>query len=226
MQKQGRQVRALSRNKDLTRQQRGRIMEAAYQVFAQKGYERSTVREIAAKAGMAPGNMYRYVGSKDDILHLLCRTAHDNSERLSNMFNSDANAALSVTERLKQGIRDYLKWSDEYADAYVFYDRNVQSLCEEDRALVQDMWVQTVKSFEKVIRKGIRRGEFKVRDPQLLAHNIASLGHDWAQRKWYLGARYGQSEFADRQVQMIVDSLLLPDRGENLRQEASRPLGV
>jgi AcrR family transcriptional regulator len=183
-------------------------MQAAYQMFASKGYERSTIREIAARAGMAPGNIYRYVGSKDDILHLLCRTAHDNTERLKNVFDRNANAAVNITERLKQGIRDYLNWSDEYSDAYVFYDRNVQSFCDEDRALVEDMWIQVVKSFEKVIGKGIRRGEFKVRDPQLLAHNIASLGHDWALRKWYLGKRYSQSEFADKQVQIVMDSLL------------------
>lgn len=223
---QGRKIRALSKNRNLTRQQRGRIMEAAYQVFAEKGYERSTVREIAARAGMVPGNIYRYVGSKDDILHLLCRTAHDTTEHFKNMFDSDANTAVSVTERLKQGIRDYLKWSDDYADAYLFYDRNVQSLCDEDRALVQDMWTQLVKSFERVIRKGVRRGEFKVRDPQLMAHNIASLGHDWALRKWYLGKRYSQSEFADKQVQMIMDSFLLPDREEKPREETYRQRGV
>ena len=170
------------------------------------------MREIAARAGMAPSNIYRYVGSKDDILHLLCITAHDNTKRLKNMFDSNAKAAVDITQRLKQGIRDYLKWSDDYSNAYLFYDRNVQSLCDEDRALVQDMWVQVVKSFEKVIGQGIRRGEFKVRYPQLLAHNIVSLGHDWALRKWYLGKRYSQSEFADKQVQMIIDSLLSADK--------------
>lgn len=216
MARQARKIRALSKNRNLARQQRSRIVEASYQVFVEKGYERSTVREIAAKVGMAPGNIYRYVGSKNDILHLLCRTAHDNSERLNITFYSNANTAVSIIEWLKQGIRDYLKWSDDYADAYIFYDRNVQSLCEEDRNLVRDMWVQLVKSFEKVIRKGVRRGEFKVRYPQLLAHNIASLGHDWALRKWYLGDRYSQSEFADKQIQIIMDSVLVENnRGKD-----------
>ena len=82
-------VRALSKNRKLVRQQRQHIVEAAFQVFAERGYEKTTVREIAAKAGMTPGNIYRYVGSKDDILHLLCQRAYDNTQRITNIFNEN-----------------------------------------------------------------------------------------------------------------------------------------
>jgi len=161
---------------------------------------------------MAPGNIYRYVGSKEDILHLLCRTAHERTERFRDSLDKNADTAVSVVDVLKQSIRDYLKWSDDYADAYLFYDRNVQSLCPEDRDTVRDMWDQTVRSFANVIRRGIAKGEFKVRDPQLLAHNIASLGHDWALRKWYLGKTHSQQDFADKQVQMIMASVFTTDK--------------
>jgi AcrR family transcriptional regulator len=220
-----RRIRALSKNKELTRQQRTRIRDAAYQVFAEKGYAASSIREVAARAGMVPGNIYRYVGSKEDILHLLCKTAHDDTEGAIAAANASASTAPTMTETLKQSIRAYLKWSDDHADAYLFYDRNVQSLCEEDRDLVRDMWEQTVRSFEKVIRKGVRRGEFKVKDPLLLSHNIASLGHDWALRKWFLGTKYTPVEFAEKQIEMIMDSVLAANaRGAGPRPERDRVL--
>lgn len=44
------------------------ILEAAARVFAQKGYERATIREIAAAAEVAEGTIYNYFQSKREIL--------------------------------------------------------------------------------------------------------------------------------------------------------------
>jgi AcrR family transcriptional regulator len=178
-------------------------------VFAQIGYEKTTVREIAAKAGMTPGNIYRYVGSKDDILHLLCQQAYNNTQRITSAFNENVNKYVSVTEALRRAIINYLKMSDEFLNAFTFYDRNVQSLSEQDRTIVRDTWAELVNFFEKLIRKGVRRGEFEVKYPALLAHNIASLGHDWALRKWFLSERYNLNEFADKQIEMLMNAPLV-----------------
>lgn len=44
------------------------IMEAAAAVFGEKGYDRATVKEIAARAGIAPGTIYLYFKNKRDLL--------------------------------------------------------------------------------------------------------------------------------------------------------------
>lgn len=44
------------------------ILEAAARAFAQKGYERATIKEIAAAAEVAEGTIYNYFQSKRDIL--------------------------------------------------------------------------------------------------------------------------------------------------------------
>jgi len=201
-------VRALSKNKKLVRKQRNHIVEAAFQVFAERGYEKTTVREIAASAGMTPGNIYRYVGSKDDILHLLCQRAYDTTRRITVTFIENFKKDISFMEALKSSITDYFKMADEFSNVFLFYDRNVQSLSEQDRTIVRDTWTELVSFFEKLIRKGVRRGEFKVKYPALIAHNIASLGHDWALRKWYLSKRYNLKEFSDKQIEMIMNTLL------------------
>lgn len=202
-------VRTLSKNKKLVRQQRRHIVETAFQVFAERGYEKTTVREIAAKAGMTPGNIYRYVGSKDDILHLLCQRAYDNTKRITNAFNENLKKDMSVVEALNGSIINYLKMSDQQSNAFIFYDRNVQSLSEQDRTTVRDTWIELVSFFEKLIRKGVRKGEFEVKYPALLAHNIASLGHDWALRKWYLSKRYTLKEFSDKQIEIVMNTILV-----------------
>jgi AcrR family transcriptional regulator len=202
-------VRALSKNRSLVKHQRQHIVTVAFQVFEQSGYEKTTVREIAAKAGMTPGNIYRYVGSKDDILHLLCQRAYDDTQRITHAFNENFAKDLHVLEALKGSIKAYLRMSDQQENAFVFFDRNVQSLSEQDRILVRNTWTEVVSFFEKLIRKGVKRGEFEIKEPALLAHNIASLGHDWALRKWYLSKRFTLKEFSDRQIDMIMNMLVI-----------------
>jgi AcrR family transcriptional regulator len=57
-----------SNAENLAETRQGQILNAAAQVFAKKGYQRATVKEIAALAGVAPGTIYLYFKSKRDLL--------------------------------------------------------------------------------------------------------------------------------------------------------------
>ena len=46
---------------------RAAILEAARELFATEGYERATVRDIAAKAAIDPALVIRYFGSKEAL---------------------------------------------------------------------------------------------------------------------------------------------------------------
>ena len=46
---------------------RAAILDAAQKLFAEHGHERTTVREIAAKASVDPALVIRYFGSKDEL---------------------------------------------------------------------------------------------------------------------------------------------------------------
>lgn len=45
-----------------------RILDAAERVFARAGFHVATMQDVAAEAGMSPGNLYRYFHSKDAII--------------------------------------------------------------------------------------------------------------------------------------------------------------
>ena len=46
----------------------GRILDAAERCFVRLGFHRATMQDVAAEAGMSPGNLYRYFRSKDAIV--------------------------------------------------------------------------------------------------------------------------------------------------------------
>lgn len=52
---------------DQRRGTEARILSAARQAFAEAGYDRATIRAIAAAAGVNPGLVVHYFGSKEDL---------------------------------------------------------------------------------------------------------------------------------------------------------------
>src|SRR5205809_4030097 len=47
---------------------RGRILDAALRLFAEKGYQQTTMREIARESGASLGLAYRYFERKEDLV--------------------------------------------------------------------------------------------------------------------------------------------------------------
>lgn len=54
---------------------REKILEAAADVFAEKGLNNATIDDIAARAGVGKGTIYRRAGKKNDIINLLFKEA-------------------------------------------------------------------------------------------------------------------------------------------------------
>ena len=60
---------------------RGRILEAALRLFAERGYEATTMRDVAREAGSSLGLAYRYFASKEEFaLALYMRLAEESEE--------------------------------------------------------------------------------------------------------------------------------------------------
>ncbi|WP_280267037.1 TetR/AcrR family transcriptional regulator [Nocardia wallacei] len=63
-----RRPRGRPKQEGLAEQRREQIVEAAYEVFTEQGYRATTVSEIARRAGVGQGTVYRYFDSKVEIL--------------------------------------------------------------------------------------------------------------------------------------------------------------
>ena len=53
---------------DLATRRRREILDAALFCFRRRGFHQATMQEICAEAGLSPGALYRYFGSKADII--------------------------------------------------------------------------------------------------------------------------------------------------------------
>jgi len=89
--------RVTSRAEDTRR----KIYEAAMEMFREKGFEETTMRDIAAKAGVALGGAYYYFSSKDAIVLAFYREMQETSTPL-------VGGALADKKKLKERIRAVL----------------------------------------------------------------------------------------------------------------------
>jgi AcrR family transcriptional regulator len=60
-----------TKDADLIRDRRERLIRAAIKVFGEKGFHESTVRDIGGAARLTEGTIYNYVRGKEDILFLV-----------------------------------------------------------------------------------------------------------------------------------------------------------
>lgn len=53
------------------------MIKGAVTLFKEKGFHRTTTREIAKAAGFSIGTLYEYIRTKEDILYLVCDFIYD-----------------------------------------------------------------------------------------------------------------------------------------------------
>ncbi len=79
-------------------QTRQRVADTALRMFREVGFEKTTMRAIAAEAGVSVGNAYYYFGSKDDLVHeLYLQVQAEHAARA----NKALNGATGFADRLK-----------------------------------------------------------------------------------------------------------------------------
>ena len=82
--------------RQLIEARRTQIIDAAARVFAEKGFQRATTREIAAAAGVSEGTIYNYFDSKADLLISMVQC-------LTDMEHLD----VELAEALQGDVRDF-----------------------------------------------------------------------------------------------------------------------
>src|SRR5436309_13536648 len=85
----------------------GEVLDHATEVFCEKGYEGSSMRDLSRATGMSLAGMYHYFGSKDRLLYLIQK--HTFSTILSRLHDR-----LSEVNDPEQGIRSIIQNHLEY----------------------------------------------------------------------------------------------------------------
>jgi len=151
------------------------ILEAAKQLFIEKGFEATSMRNIAEKIEYSPATIYLYYKDKNEIIHALHR---DGFKLLIQHFNSLATVAQPF-ERLKQMGHAYIQFALSNPDIY-----NLLFVMEEPIAHVSvcmdESWEEGDRAFDVLlatVSECQQHGYFKGIDPNGLSLMIWSTMH-------------------------------------------------
>ena len=195
-------MRTYSKNENLIQERRDQIEKSARLVFLKKGYNSTSMRELSEACGLTPGALYRYIGSKSDILHLICMKGVRDSSNLRTF--TEQLGTVSTRELLLKVIRSYFDGCDEYRERNIFFNREIQNMSSEDRQILLNSQVLILEVFEEILVYGQNNGEFHVESPFFLAHTILMLGHDWGQRHWLLSKHYTLEQYTELSIKFVL----------------------
>lgn len=201
-----REVQASVKDERLVQKRRDQMIKGAVALFKQKGFHRTTTREIAKAAGFSIGTLYEYIRTKEDVLYLVCDQIYDHvSERLE----QDEAMKKGTLESLKLGIANFFQVMDEMqAEVLVMY-QEVKSLSKDALPYVLKKEEAMVAMFESLLSRCIENGELELTEAQvkIIAHNIFVQGQMWSFRRWALRKLFTIEEYIELQTEQLFIGL-------------------
>lgn len=192
------------KNRDLVTRRRNQIVAAAAQLFIEKGFHKTTTRQIAQATGFSIGSLYEYVNSKEDILYLVCESIHTEVEK--GVAEAMVRAA-GGREMLAEVIREYFLVCDRMSDFILLIYQETQSLPLQWRQRVLENELRITGILVEVLGKLMASGDLpnlQEHSVELVAHDICVLGHMWTFRRWFLSRHYTIDDYIEIQTEFVL----------------------
>jgi AcrR family transcriptional regulator len=192
------------KNPDLVDRRRRQIADAAVRLFIEKGFHKTTTRQIAGASGFSIGSLYEYFASKEDILYLVCELIHAEVER---GVTEAMKKAAGGRDALAGVIREYFKVCDRMNDFILLIYQESQSLPSQWQKRVLENELRITGLFVEALARIAATGALPNLDErtiELIAHNIVVSGHMWTFRRWYLARHYSIDDYIELQTELIL----------------------
>lgn len=182
---------------------RAEILRRAAAVFRQKGFYGAGMREIARGLGMAPGALYYYFKSKEDLLYA-CQTL--SLKRLLESARRITAEPASPDAKLARLIRAHLGHVlDELGGSFAHIEFHaLPAPLLEEVVSKRDAYEKLVRD---VLQEGVARGRFRETDVKLTA--LALLGAlNWTVVWWRPEGGRDLEAVADQMTKTFLEGLL------------------
>ena len=196
-------VHASIKDERLIKKRRDQMINGAVKLFIEKGFHRTTTREIARAAGFSIGTLYEYIREKEDVLYLVCDRIYDQvKERLQQFLDTEK----TTIEALRQGIANYFRVVDDMQDEVLVMYQEVKSLPKDALTYVLNKELELVELFAKMLTRCVENKELYISDSEveLYAHNIYVAGQMWSFRRWVLRKMFTLDEYVELQTTFLI----------------------
>lgn len=145
---------------------RRQILDAAGELFFEKGYSTSSIDKIAAKLGVGKPFIYYYFDDKLAIFEALCL---ESSALTSKSFRDVKKKGSSASEKLRIGLHELItRYTRTFAGGALYYKEGGH-FSEPGRAMGRRNALKLHSDIKKILEEGRATGEFEFEDAKLTA---------------------------------------------------------
>ncbi|WNE93946.1 TetR/AcrR family transcriptional regulator [Streptomyces luomodiensis] len=175
-----------------------RLLTAATRLFAEYGFEGTSVQKIVEAAGVTKGALYHYFDSKDDLLRdIYGRVLRMQAEQLEKFATTQS----PVAERLRNAAADVVLTSIAHLDDTKIFFRSMHQLSADNQRAVRAARRRYHEGFRTLIEEGQAVGAFRTDVPADLFVDLffGAVHHlsIWYRHDGTLSAERIGSHFAD-----------------------------
>ncbi|MEO5841611.1 MAG: TetR/AcrR family transcriptional regulator [Acidimicrobiales bacterium] len=185
---------------------RQRVLEAAAKLFAEKGYEATSIGEIAESVGLLKGSLYYYAPSKEELLFSIIREVHEMGRNLVGRFTeSDTDPATQLRDIIDAGATFVI----EHREMNIISMRDFRALSEQRQAELESGRLVIWHYLRNLIARGCKEGYFRS-DLDVVVATTAILGAINYLPTWYESGRPPRVDrMAQGYAEFLVEGLLV-----------------
>jgi len=162
----------LSRKEKEKLQRKTYIIDVAAELFAEQGYDNTTIDEIAEKAEFSKGSIYQYFSSKEEIY----LTIYDDlAETMASAIFAISTMDLPPDEKIKKTI--FASFEQAYKSknlAKILLQREGYLLCAKE-SITNKLDKKMLTTYLNSVEEGIEQRIIKINEPQILETLIEGM---------------------------------------------------
>ncbi len=145
-----------------------KIFETSMKLFAEKGYDATSIEEITATVGVAKGTLYYHFSSKEEIFNFL---VEEGVKLLKNSIAIKTDKLENSLDKLRAIVLIQIKILVKYEDFITIILSQIWG--NDERSQMCRKYVfEYIQMIEEIVKKGIQRGEIIEGDSNVIASGI------------------------------------------------------
>ncbi|MEQ9592087.1 MAG: TetR/AcrR family transcriptional regulator [Cyclobacteriaceae bacterium] len=134
------------------------VIRRAAELFREKGYAASSMRDLAQKLGIEAASLYSHIKSKEEILHSLC---FDMAAEFRKSLDEVEKLEVTASEKLRLGIIGHIKVMAEDLTASAVFMNEHRHLSQPSLREFLLLRINYINRFKAIIESGVKSNEFK-----------------------------------------------------------------
>ena len=197
------------------------ILQAATRLFIERGFDGTSMYEIADALGVTRTAIYYYYKNKEEILVALT----DKITRVAAQLAGQAaqHIDLSPIEALRTVVDRHVRLIIDHGEEFRVVERNEERLPPKRRAAATEYRRGVLANFSAVIDRGIKSGDFRPVDTRVAALAIIGMCN-WTAWWYRPGGRKSRDEIAELISDFALHGLMRSAPGEASKSKLGKVL--